>query len=209
MAVIGIDEAGRGPVLGSLFVAGVRLPETHTIHNTVKDSKQSTTNQINTIAQTLYDDDTIQTIVIEITAQQITACENLTELTAQTMNTIAERLYTTGDTVIADACHPTIDTFKSSFTLPDDAHFIAEHKADENHSAVSAAGCLAKYNREAHIEHLTTKYPNYTIGSGYPSHTTTRDFLKQYHRDYGSFPHETRLSWNTCDKLRQEVENKN
>lgn len=209
MALIGIDEAGRGPVFGSLFVAGVRLPETHEIQNTVKDSKQSTKNQINTIAQTLYGDENIQTVVIEITAQQITSCDNLTDLTSQTMNTIAKTLYTTGDTVIADACHPTIDTFKSSFSLPNDAHFIAEHKADENHPVVSAAGCLAKYNREKHIEQLTTNYHEYTIGSGYPSHTTTREFLKQYYCDYGEFPHETRLSWNTCDKLRTEVEDEN
>lgn len=205
MALIGIDEAGRGPVFGSLFVAGVRIPETHDILTRVKDSKQSTTNQINTIATELYDDDAIETVVIEITAQEITACENLTDRTATAMNLVATALYQDGDTVTADACHPTIETFKSSFTLPDGADFIAEHKADENHPVVSAAGCLAKHNREEHVATLQAIYSDYDIGSGYPSHTTTRDFLKDYLSTHGTFPHETRLSWNTCDKLRQEI----
>lgn len=205
MALIGIDEAGRGPVFGSLFVAGVRIPDDHELLTRVKDSKQSTQNQIDDIASELYEDARVETVVLEITAQEITASDNLTDRTASVMNTIALQLYQNGDTVIADACHPTIETFKSAFDLPSDAHFIAEHKADENHPVASAAGCLAKYNREQHIEHLQHIYTDYDIGSGYPSHGTTRDFLKQYYRTHEEFPPETRLSWSTCETLRNEV----
>lgn len=205
MALIGIDEAGRGPVFGSLFIAGVRIPEDHPILESVRESKSTTKNQIFETARKATDDESIRSIVIEVTASEITKSENLTTTTANWMIQIACELTNGTDTLFVDSCYKDEDKFKSTF--PSDAFdtLVVEHKADENYPVVSTAGCMAKYHRELHIDTINENYDD-EIGSGYPSDTTTRDFLRNYYSKYSSFPPETRLSWSTCETLKSEAE---
>ena len=59
-----------------------------------------------------------------------------------------------------------------------------EHKADVNHTAVSAASILAKSTSEKEMDSLRLKYGN-EIGSGYTSDPATTRFLEKYIKKYG------------------------
>lgn len=206
MTHIGVDEAGRGPVLGSMFVAGVAIPQDHPVRDQVVESKSTTVQQITTIVRSLYHADSIRIQVREVTAQQIDECESITTLTSRVMDEISQSLADASNDahtdLFVDACHSSPEQFKAEFDTARYASTTVEHKADENHSSVSAAGCVAKLHREKHIENLNEKYTNFQIGSGYPSDTTTRNFLEEYYTQTGEFPTETRVSWNTCEDLK-------
>lgn len=205
MALIGIDEAGRGPVLGSLFIAGVRIPEDHLLLETARESKSTTTKQIFETARTATKNDEIQSIVIEITAEAVTQSENLTTTTANWMIELACELTDGTDDVFVDSCYKDEAEFKSYFPQDLFDEIVVEHKADETYPVVSTAGCMAKYHRELHITTVNQKY-DVDVGSGYPSDTTTRDFLRNYYSNHSCFPPETRLSWSTCETLKSEAE---
>jgi ribonuclease HII len=58
-----------------------------------------------------------------------------------------------------------------------------EHKADKNHSIVSAASILAKVTRDEEIEKIKKKY-NIECGSGYPADPLCKKFLKEHGDEY-------------------------
>lgn len=211
MTHIGLDEAGRGPVLGSMFVAGVSMPPNHPVIDQIVESKTTTTTRITRIVHALYDADDIRVCVREVPAGEIDTAESITTLTAQVMNELSHALADASDTtqpaLLADACHTSPEQFEAHFDTARFDSTTIEHSADEEYPSVSAAGCVAKFHREQHIKTLTETYPDFTIGSGYPSDTTTRNFLEAYYSQYNEFPAETRRSWNTCDDIQAELEN--
>ena len=203
---IGVDEAGRGPVFGSLFVAGVRGAPDHNPIRSSQDSKSISKEKIRSTVQELQQHPEIQIAVIEIPATDITQSDNITRLTIKSMSRLVDVLTTTNDEIFIDACHTNPSKMATSMNLPDGTVATIEHEADDKYDIVGAASCVAKYHRDKHIESLLPKYPNYSIGSGYPSDPTTREFLKQYYSDTGQFPNETRLTWSTCDDIKEEIE---
>lgn len=80
-------------------------------------------------------------------------------------------------------------------SLEPSAVLHAEHGADERYTVVGAASIIAKEARERHVESLAAKYG--TVGSGYPSDPTTRDFLETYVRENRTLPPCARTSWGT------------
>ncbi|MHA1697217.1 MAG: ribonuclease HII, partial [Promethearchaeota archaeon] len=77
------------------------------------------------------------------------------------------------------------------------------HKADEQITCVGAASIIAKVTRDRIINSLKEEYGDF--GSGYPSDSKTREFLKRYYKKHGKFPPETRLKWDTIEKLKKEI----
>jgi ribonuclease HII len=71
----------------------------------------------------------------------------------------------------------------------------AEHKADANFPAVSAASILAKVERDAEVEKLEKKYGS--MGSGYPSDQRAIDFLNRHAGEKLDF---VRYSWSTAKR---------
>ena len=57
MAIIGVDEAGKGPVIGSMFVVAARIRSERDLPNNVLDSKKLTPKLREEIAKDLSDDD--------------------------------------------------------------------------------------------------------------------------------------------------------
>jgi ribonuclease HII len=72
----------------------------------------------------------------------------------------------------------------------------AEHGADETYPVVGAASIVAKVERDAAMERLAEEYG--PVGSGYPSDSTTREFLADYVAEHGALPPFARESWKTC-----------
>jgi ribonuclease HII len=78
----------------------------------------------------------------------------------------------------------------------------AEHRADEAYPHVGAASIVAKVERDARMAAVGEAFAAYgPVGSGYPSDSTTREFLKTYVEETGELPDCARASWSTCDDV--------
>ena len=67
----GVDEAGKGPALGSMFAAAVHLTEPDDLPDGIRDSKRLTPERREELATILRDDDRIAIGVAEITPARI------------------------------------------------------------------------------------------------------------------------------------------
>lgn len=97
-------------------------------------------------------------------------------------------------------------TDADAVTAPDDLSIHAEHGADETFRVVSAASIVAKVERDARVAAIDSAYPDYDVGSGYPSDPATRDFLEAYVAATGDVPDCARRSWSTCKEVLAAVE---
>lgn len=203
--VIGVDEAGRGPVLGSMFVAAVCIPEHTALPAGVRDSKVLTPERREALAEQIQGREDCHTEIIEVTVEEIDAfAGRLNQLTADaTAEAIGSVIPTGTEDIrgVVDACDPNESRYADRVhrTVSGDIDIIAKHRADEEYQIVSAASILAKERREEHVTTLQSEYGD--IGSGYPSDATTRSFLATYFDRNGSLPPCARSSWQTCADL--------
>lgn len=200
----GVDEAGKGPVLGSMFVAAVRAPEAVLPEN-IDDSKRLTETRREAIADRLRDDDRVAIGITEITTKRIDA-ENMNDLAveghAEAVDAVAQR----GDRGLCDAADVDAERFgtRVGSRISVDATVEATHGADAASALVGAASIVAKSERERHVDALEERFGE--VGSGYPSDPATRTFLRRYLSEHGTFPPQTRTSWSTCASIRAETE---
>jgi len=202
MAVIGVDEAGKGPVLGSMFAAAVRWSAGQETPPELADSKQLTAEQHRTIASRLRSADGITVGIAEVAVSRIDAAG--TDMNTLTLEAQAEALATVGrfgDMARCDAADVDADRFGGRLADAlepigrDGIDIRAEHRADERYAIVSAASVLAKVARDAHVDELAAEYGE--IGSGYPGDPATQAFLEDHISDHGDLPDCARASWAT------------
>ena len=205
-AYVGVDEAGKGPVIGPMVVAAVRTDPAR-LPADVDDSKRLTPERRTEIAAALRDDDAVTLAVITIDPPVIDApASDMNTLTVQGHARAVGGVVYSGDRVVADAG----DTSESRFAtrlasnmddsgIADSITVDAAHGADETDPVVGAASIVAKVARDARVTAIDRTYPAYErIGSGYPSDPTTRAFLRAYVGDHGDVPPHARRSWATC-----------
>ena len=200
----GVDEAGKGPVLGSMFVVALRAP-TSRLPEDVDDSKRLSEAKREAIADRLRADDRVSIAVIEIPPERIDA-DNMNDLAvsahADAIAAVAER----GDRGLCDAADTDAARFADRVEdrIGNDVSITAIHGADATDDHVGAASVVAKSERERHVAALRERFGD--LGSGYPSDPTTRAFLRRYFAEHGTFPPPTRTSWSTCATIRAEAE---
>ena len=204
MDILGIDEAGRGSVLGPLVIAGVVVPEKMNKvleRMGVKDSKRIVPHRRTILSRKLRK--MVDFDMIVITAREIDEMRaegiNLNEIEKNAMEDLIFRFKP--EKAIVDAVDVKPERFQKN--LCDDTGFdiISEHKADDNYIQVSAASIIAKAERDAQIAEINKKFIKQGgIGSGYPSDPTTKKFLAKY--TYDEMPDFVRRSWNTVAKLK-------
>lgn len=208
--VVGIDEAGRGPVIGSMFIGGFMVEESELDEVEdlgVKDSKKLSDKKRESLAEKLREMG--EPFLKEITASEIDDLRevmSLNEIEIQGFTDVIER--SDADKIIVDLPEPDGDRFISKMKreLParfSDRDFIAEHEADDNFPIVSAASIIAKSARENHVDELKKKY-GYDFKSGYPHDKPTINFLEDYLEEKGELSPETRLSWSTAERIVKE-----
>lgn len=213
MLILGIDDAGRGPVIGSMFLAGVLLEknvEKELKAEGVADSKTLT--HINRMRLAgIIKDASKNFKIVEATTEQIDHAVNsglnLNTLEAiKTAEIINSLLTNVKEHVKVVVDCPSVNTSAWKTTLSHylkdkDIELHCEHKADANHVSVSAASILAKCAREESLIHLKKQFGDF--GSGYPSDPYTKEFLKKSgkkHKDSGLF----RKSWATWKAIYPE-----
>lgn len=199
----GVDEAGRGPVLGPMVVAGVMLEDIdELVALEVKDSKRHTPNARERLAERIKA--ICQYELLRISADEIDAKRKtctMNEIEVMAFSTILDKLRPT----IAFADCPDVDTHRFRTDVLNNLDFelvlVAEHKADDKYPIVSAASVLAKVTRDEAIEAIQRELGT-EIGSGYPSDVRTRAFLKRWVEEHNELPPYTRRSWKTVKAFR-------
>jgi ribonuclease HII len=196
---IGVDEAGKGPVLGSMFAAAVRAPHT-TVPDGVDDSKRLSDDRREQLAETLRADDRLDAAVVEVPTTRIDA-GNMNDLVVEAHAEAAGAVATAGDVGLCDAGDVDADRFAARVAARIEVELTVEarHGADADDDLVAAASVLAKSAREAHVDDLASAYG--AVGSGYPSDRTTREFLRRHVDETGGLPDCARRSWATSEEL--------
>lgn len=199
MALIcGVEEAGRGPVIGPMVMCGVVIDEKDekklkTIG--VKDSKQLTPKQredmFDKIKKMVVSCEIVFVMPDEIDKALRSADLNLNWLEALTSAKIINKFDVTK--AILDCPSNNVKSYSDyvESKLSKKVKLIAEHKADEKYLVVGAASVIAKVSRDREIEKIK-KEIGIDFGSGYPSDPKTIDFLK---KNWDKYPHIFRKTW--------------
>ncbi len=197
--IIGVDEAGRGPVFGSLFVAAVAAESTAVLPDGVADSKALSPARRSELATMLATDAGIDIAVVEVTPDRIDASHTtLLDIVAQSFAAVIDKVWMPSMEVVTDTGEANTTRFADRVQqhLDHDIDITALVKADISEPIVSAASIIAKERREQHIARLQERFGD--IGSGYPSDPTTRAYLASYLDEHGDLPPIARQSWQTC-----------
>ncbi len=211
MLVAGVDEAGRGCVIGPLVVAGVMLKAENLpslIELGVKDSKLLTAKK----REALYPEiirltekyQTIKVLPYQIdkAVESARRLHKLNRLEAQTMAQVIEALKP--DEAYVDAA----DTIEHRFgnhireCLKIKTRIISKHKADKIFPVVSAASIIAKVERDREIASLRVEYGDF--GSGYLTDGKTMGFLRQLLEKNEDYPSFVRKSWKPAKRAKNE-----
>ena len=205
--ICGVDEAGRGAVLGPLVIAGVSfrekdLPKLKRLG--VRDSKELTPKQREHMAGR------IEKIAKDVVVIKVGPCKidsynrqgvNLNRVEAMKMTTVIDCL--NAHKAYIDGPELNLGKFKRILVkmVKNETDLVVEHKADVNYPVVSAASIIAKVERDNEMEELRKKYG--ADGTGYPSDERTINWMKSYLKEHKKFPEEglVRHTWMTTKGL--------
>ncbi len=202
MRTLGLDEAGRGCVLGPLLVGGfccdaAQLEQLRAAG--ADDSKKLSPARREQAHERLLSLGEYR--LISISPPTIDA-GNINQLEEAAFLELIHHF--APDHVIIDApCNPrAIPNFlarlQSKLKIPS-PHFTVEPKADGTYPACGAASIFAKVARDAEIEKLGA------VGSGYPSDPVTRAWILDFLQRGEALPSSVRTRWGTIDKIREEA----
>lgn len=202
MQICGVDDAGRGSMLGPLVIAGVSLhkkdiPKLSLLG--VKDSKQLTPKSREELYKKIieivdeYYVAKISPKIIDVSVRK----HGLNHLEAKYMAKVILKL--NPDTSYVDSCDVNPKRFgKEIAKLSNNKKIRSYHHADSRFVVVSAASIIAKVTRDRAISKLRK---NYDLGSGYPSDSKTIDFVTSYYRINHILPVFVRKSWKPTQEI--------
>jgi len=213
MQIVGVDDAGRGSIVGPLVIAGVLLDEKDLpklIGLGVKDSKRLSPRRREELSAEIkelalkYHVAMLSPAEIDKVVKTGRKFHKLNWLEAQTMAKVITILKP--DVAYVDASDVLADRFKEHIAenLSFKVQIISEHKADARYPIVSAASILAKVERDKAILELQEKHGN--IGCGYPTDPSTIKFLEGWIRKFGSYPDFVRRSWKPAKRVKTKAE---
>jgi len=170
----GCDEAGRGPLAGSVFAASVILPEGF-YHPLLNDSKQMTQKQ-RELLRPIIEKEAIAWAVEEVGVEEIDSL-NILWASVTGMQRAVHRLGVRPDFLLIDG---------NKFKPFDGYAYQTVVHGDATFSSIAAASVLAKTYRDEYMRHLALEYPQYgwERNMGYP----TPDHIEAVRR-YGMTPY--------------------
>ena len=206
--VAGIDEAGRGPMIGPLVVAGVliRHVELSRLNTSgVRDSKVLTPkrrSQLAALVEEIADRIEIRTVTAAdidnlrargVTLNEIEVQQFVSVLTALSPKTA----YLDAADVKAERFGDTIGN--RSGLASSGCEIISEHKADAKYPIVSAASIIAKEERERIIRELHLEFGDF--GSGYPTDPKSIEYIRELVSAGSELPPIIRKSWESVRRV--------
>ena len=206
MQVCGVDEAGRGSLLGPLVIAGVSLKK-EKIRKLksmgIRDSKKLTPLQREKLYKKIikFVDNYYIAKINPYTIDKSVNKHELNNLEAKYMAKVISKL--NPNISYVDSCDVNPSRFgKKISKLAKKDRIKSYHNADNRFVIVSAASILAKVNRDRAIKKIQKKH---NIGSGYPSDSKTIVFVKNYLSTKNDIPNFVRSSWKTVRFMRNET----
>ncbi len=203
---LGIDEAGRGPVIGPLVVCGVavsedQLPDLESLN--LRDSKRLTRRRREELEEAILS-------IAKCSLAEVPASEIDLRMHQKTLNDIEVELFSQvlldfpqAKTIIVDACDVNAARFGERICFCTGvSRVISKHKADDIYPVVSAASIVAKVRRDRSIDELKEIYGDF--GSGYCSDKKTQEFLTEYIKKEKRLPPIARSSWEPARRLLEE-----
>ena len=180
MQICGVDEAGRGSMLGPLVVAGITISKSKI--NLLKKQGIRDSKKLSPAARERLYKKIIKIVdgyyIVKISPRIIdksVSNHSLNHLEAKYMAKVISKL--SPSTAFVDSCDVNSKRFgKEISKLTSNIKIRSYHHADSKFIAVSAASILAKVSRDRAITRLRK---NYDIGSGYPSDPKTKTFMKK------------------------------
>ena len=214
--VCGIDEAGRGALIGPMVIAGVvidKKDERKLVRVGVKDSKKLSPRRREELAKCI--ENTAKNIVL----MRVQPCKidsyrekgvNLDKIEAMKMAEIID--ICNGSKIFVDSLEQNTKKFKNlilSFLKDKNADLVVENYLDESIPVVGAASIVAKVNRDEAIDEIKKK-EGFDFGVGYPHDARTIEFVKKLIKEKkGNLPPFVRKSWiTTQDMLKQSWQQK-
>ena len=217
MRLVGVDEAGRGPVLGPLVVGLLSIPKEDEYmleEQNIEDSKHLTHAKRKLHYEWLNQQSTergwyVDTIICQpnridtaVYGKGLNILE--VDLFASILNrhhqSFAQHL-----NILLDACDVNEERFRNriserlnNWPWPKTT-IVAEHKADTNHRIVGGASILAKVVRDMEIERISREVGK-PVGSGYPSDPNTVRALPDLIKEAG-IHNDIRWSWATVNRF--------
>ncbi|MBD3387338.1 MAG: ribonuclease HII [Candidatus Altiarchaeales archaeon] len=211
--VCGVDEAGRGPVVGPLVLGcavfdaeGKAMLRDLKVRDSKKLSQSRRVHLEPLIKEVAVEWKVVRVSPVDIDRLRRNMSLNVIEAykTAEMIlsleNTPSKIIIDSADAVAENYARKfasSVQSLNPEYILPE---VLSEHKADDNHLEVSAASVLAKVDRDRCIEELKLTYGDF--GSGYPSDELTQAFIRDVICS-GEVPECVRRSWNTLDRSRQ------
>ncbi len=200
--ICGVDDAGRGSMLGPLVIAGISLEKNNIPKLSslgVKDSKQLSPK----LREELYKKIIVLVdnyYVAKISPKSIDTSvkkHGLNHLEAKYMAKVISKL--NPDTSYVDSCDVNPQRFgKEISKLTNNKKIRSYHHADSRFVVVSAASIIAKVTRDRAIDKLRKTH---NLGSGYPSDSKTIDFVTSYYKINHILPVFVRKSWKPTQKI--------
>ena len=210
--ICGIDEAGRGPVIGPMVGAGGWADgegERRLREMGVKDSKKHSKKRREELSEKIR-----QEFFYDFVAVQPGDIDALRE--AMSLNELEIHIFSKigksrrADVYYLDSADVDEERFGQKFAdgLGFDADVVSEHEADANYPVVSAASIVAKVERDRLLEKIRVEIEpelGIPLGSGYPSDERTRLFIRKWIEKFGDVPPYTRQSWKTVQKIKADM----
>jgi ribonuclease HII len=209
--IAGVDEAGRGPLIGPMMICGVLVHRDSLAeieHIGVRDSKTLTPARREQLRVK------IEAIAAKIVVRSLSASEIDKLRKRKTMNEIEVREFAevlkelSPEIAYLDAADVKASRFGSnvgemSGLLSRDVIIVSEHKADSRYPIVSAASIIAKVERDSIIRRLQNRYGDF--GSGYPADPKTIAFVRGLVQQGLKLPPIIRHSWGTVRRIMDDV----
>ena len=215
--VVGLDEAGRGPVLGPLVVGICSLPKADLPlleQQGVRDSKElkpARRAEIEAWFQQQSEQEGWFGTTVTLTAERIDLAlqeQGLNMLEVEGFQEAIQQLPVKQHlSIIADACDVNAERFTQRIISGlehwpwQESSMRSEHKADQNHLVVAMASILAKEERERAMAAMQNRL-GFSLGSGYPSDPATKKALDALCQQSGIDP-DVRWGWATVERFWQ------
>lgn len=219
--IMGIDEAGRGPVLGPMVYGCLycALSYQKTLSSlSFADSKTLKEEKREELFENLKNDEAIGWGVDVIDPKDLSAKMlkkekiNLNEISHDSAMGLVRRVLSLGvlltEVYVDTVGDPEKYRIKLAERFPS-IKFVVAKKADSLYPVVSGASIVAKVTRDRTLKNWTfdetAANMHTTFGSGYPGDPGTKTWLEDHQHNVFGFPTVVRFSWGTCTPFFKEM----
>ena len=202
MKICGVDDAGRGSMIGPMVIAGIsiekkNIPKLRKLG--VRDSKKLSPKKRELLYKEIIKlvDDYHVIRIPPKTIDKYVFEHNLNHLEAKKMAAVITHLKS--EISYVDSCDVNATRFGREISdLSNKSKVRSYHYADSRFVVVSAASIIAKVSRDRSIARLNR---NYEFGSGYPSDKKSVNFVKKLVSTKKPLPSSVRKSWKPVQKI--------